>query len=88
VFELGSAFGYELTAQTHLPYIASSATTECVDDVSNPHYNTLVDSSSVLKDWSSSEQMRREDDLYHYGIFVKHNTPPMPGAGSCIFLHI
>jgi len=32
--------------------------------------------------------MRRSDELYHYGIVVNHNTPPVPGLGSCVFLHI
>jgi D-alanyl-D-alanine dipeptidase len=32
--------------------------------------------------------MRRADNLYRWGIVVDHNTPPVPGAGSCIFLHV
>jgi L,D-peptidoglycan transpeptidase YkuD (ErfK/YbiS/YcfS/YnhG family) len=33
--------------------------------------------------------MRRDDDLYRYLVLVGHNLPdPVPGAGSCIFLHI
>ena len=32
--------------------------------------------------------MRRSDDLYKWGIVVEHNRTAMPGAGSCIFLHV
>lgn len=33
--------------------------------------------------------MLRKDGLYKMGIFVSHNAhPPIPGRGSCIFIHI
>src|SRR5260370_18579336 len=33
--------------------------------------------------------MLRPDELYRWAILVDHNaTPPTPGGGSCIFLHI
>ena len=32
--------------------------------------------------------MRRGDELYHYGVVVGYNQPPVAGAGSCIFLHV
>jgi hypothetical protein len=32
--------------------------------------------------------MRLPDDRYKWGIVVAHNLPPLPGAGSCIFLHV
>jgi L,D-peptidoglycan transpeptidase YkuD (ErfK/YbiS/YcfS/YnhG family) len=88
IFKLGSAFGYAPTADTRLPYTASTATRECVDDSQSSHYNTLVDRSVVTKDWTSSERMLRKDQLYRQGIFVEHNTPASANAGSCIFLHI
>jgi L,D-peptidoglycan transpeptidase YkuD (ErfK/YbiS/YcfS/YnhG family) len=42
------------------------------------------------KDWTSSETMRREDGLYEWGVLVAHNMSPkpVPGAGSCIFMHV
>ncbi|NWC96750.1 MULTISPECIES: L,D-transpeptidase [unclassified Pseudomonas] len=88
IFTLGSAFGYASTAATRLPYTTSTATRECVDDSQSSHYNTLVDSLAVNKDWTSSEQMLRKDQLYRQGIFVEHNTPASANDGSCIFLHI
>lgn len=88
MFKLGTAFGYEPSADTRLPYLSLTPTIECVDDSQSARYNQLVDGSVVAKDWSSSERMRRSDDLYHQGIFIQHNTPATPTAGSCIFFHI
>jgi len=60
-----------------------------VDDTSSKYYNRLLDRSAVSPDWNSSEKMLRPDGLYRWGIFVAHNaTPPQPGGGSCIFMHI
>jgi len=88
VFPLVSAFGYGATADTELPYLQLSDSIECVDDPKSSHYNTLVDSTKLAKDWSSSEHMHRDDEVYRYGVFVAHNTPASAGKGSCIFLHI
>ena len=73
---------------TRLPYLPLTPAIECVDDSHSAHYNELTDGGSAPRDWSSSEQMHRNDELYHYGVFVKHNTPPLANRGSCIFLHI
>jgi len=88
IFKLGTAFGYANSADTKLPYLALTSTEECVDDSQSKRYNQLVDGSTVTKDWNSSEQMRRDDDMYRNGIFIEHNTPAAAGAGSCIFFHI
>lgn len=88
VFKLATAFGYASSATTRLPYLALTPTIECVDDSQSRRYNTLIDGATVAKDWNSAERMRRRDDLYRQGIFIEHNTPASPGAGSCIFLHI
>ena len=87
IFRLGTAFGYDATAETKLPYLALTSTTECVDDRKSERYNELVDGAAIAKDWNSSEQMREETG-YRKGIFIEHNTPASPGAGSCIFFHI
>jgi len=50
-----------------------------------------VDTATVSPDWGSheNENMHRSDDLYRWGILVDHNAnPPVPGGGSCIFMHI
>ncbi|WP_338581839.1 L,D-transpeptidase family protein [Pseudomonas sp. MAG733B] len=88
MFKLGTAFGYNASASTRLPYLALTPTIECVDDSQSARYNQLVDGAIVAKDWNSAERMRRKDDLYRQGIFIQHNTPASPGAGSCIFFHI
>lgn len=88
IFKLGTAFGYDPTAETRLPYLALTSTIECVDDSDSKRYNQLVDHSTLAKDWNGAEHMRRSDDLYRRGIFIEHNTPTSPAAGSCIFFHI
>jgi D-alanyl-D-alanine dipeptidase len=88
VFALGTAFGYAPSAETRLPYLSLTPTIECVDDSQSPHYNQLVDGAVVEKVWSSSERMRRSDELYRQGIVIQHNTPATAAAGSCIFFHI
>jgi zinc D-Ala-D-Ala dipeptidase len=88
VFPLTRAFGYDPIAVTGMPYMQLTDSVECVDDPKSVHYNTLVDSAKTGKDWDSTEHMHRSDELYHFGVFVAHNTPAVAGAGSCIFLHI
>jgi L,D-peptidoglycan transpeptidase YkuD (ErfK/YbiS/YcfS/YnhG family) len=92
IFALGPAFGYataESARWIKLPYVPLTAETEGVDDPHSRYYNQLVERSKVARvDWRSSEQMRRTDDLYKWGLFVAHNPAATPGAGSCIFMHI
>lgn len=93
IFSLSTAFGYAPRAQAgnlKLPYVQATKTLECVDDPKSANYNRLLERSSVAQpDWNSSEQMRRDDELYRLGVVVDHNAnPPLSGCGSCIFLHI
>lgn len=93
VFSLSSAFGYAPKMQAEnvkLPYLQATAMSECVDDTQSGYYNRLVERDKIASpDWKSSEQMRRNDELYRWGVVVDHNTAkPESGAGSCIFLHI
>ena len=92
IFRLTSAFGYAAArsaAWVKLPYLALSKQIEGIDDPNSHYYNKLVDRSKVAEiDWRSSEQMRRDDALYKWGVIVDHNPAAIPGAGSCIFLHI
>jgi L,D-peptidoglycan transpeptidase YkuD (ErfK/YbiS/YcfS/YnhG family) len=92
IFHLGPAFGYAPAASARwikLRYVPLKAETEGIDDPRSRYYNQLVDRSKVAQvDWHSSEQMRRADDLYKWGLFVAHNSTAIPGAGSCIFVHI
>jgi D-alanyl-D-alanine dipeptidase len=89
IFLLGTAFGYDASAATDLHYTQLRDTVECVDDSNSVHYNELLDSSAMTKDWNSSEHMHRSDELYRLGIVVEHNQhPAVKQDGSCIFLHI
>ena len=92
IFRLGPAFGYaprSVARWIKLPYVPLTKNSEGIDDPRSRYYNKLVDRSKIAKvDWRSSEQMLRSDVLYKWGIVVAHNSAAMPGAGSCIFLHI
>ena len=92
-FALGTAFGLASPADTgwlKLPYVQEVATLECVDDAASAHYNRLVDRTTVAStDWKSSEKMAQVGEAYRWGVVVEYNTgKPVPGQGSCIFLHI
>jgi D-alanyl-D-alanine dipeptidase len=92
IFRLGTAFGFapaDSLSALRLPYLALTGSTECVDDTRSSHYNTLVDRGAfAAPDWSSAEHMRGIKE-YQLGIVVEHNAdPPVPGRGSCIFVHI
>mgnify|MGYP002777908601 CR=1 FL=1 len=88
IFRITSLFGYG-DFDSKMPYQKADSTLYCVDDAASVHYNRLVRSGEVTKDWESAETMRRNDHQYKLGAVVAYNTEPvMPGAGSCIFLHI
>jgi D-alanyl-D-alanine dipeptidase len=88
VFELDEIFGVANAPKLRFPYHRVTATTEAIDDSRSGFYNRLVDANSVRrKDWASSEHMLRSDELYQWGIVVRHNWKQRPGYGSCIFLH-
>ena len=86
IFLLGKSFGYD-GVESKLDYIQADKNLICVDDVTSEFYNQLREQnlSDTIK---SFEYMRREDNLYAYGLVVQHNTQAKKGAGSCIFMHI
>lgn len=93
VFALRSTFGYEpleKMASVKMPYVQCTGTLECVDDTNSGHYNQILDRTSVPKpDWRSSEHMHMTNGQYRLGIVIEHDTsPPAPGGGSCVFMHI
>jgi len=81
-----------------LPYEPMAPGSVCVDDPGSAYYNlvfdpdTLPESVRGAKDWKSAEAMRRDlahgDELYRWGVVVRYNDEGVPGAGSCIFLHM
>ena len=55
------------------------------DDPADPAYNRHV----KLPYPASHERLWREDGLYDIMVVLGHNDdPPVPGLGSCIFLHV
>lgn len=59
-----------------------------MDDPASRHYNRIVDGRQVTRDWQSAEAMERDDGRYAIGAVIAHNPAGIPGAGSCIFLHV
>lgn len=94
VFPLGFAFGYRERSpvSTELAYRHLPPESVCVDDAESDRYNRIVFEPGPDRDWESAEAMRRDlahgDDLYALGVTVEYNPDAIPGAGSCIFLHI
>jgi len=92
-FTITSAFGYaspDSVSFISMPYIHATDNRLCVDDPKSTHYNHIIDAATIgERDWSSAETMLRDDHMYKWGLVVDYNTsPPMPGKGSCIFLHL
>jgi L,D-peptidoglycan transpeptidase YkuD (ErfK/YbiS/YcfS/YnhG family) len=97
-FALGDATGYDESppAGTRLRYRQATSLLRCVDDPAAARYNQLVDYARTdrldgrARDpdaVGSNEEMRRDDELYRFTVFVRHNAARVPGRGSCIFLH-
>lgn len=92
IFPIDTAFGFapaDSMRSLHLPYVALTSNSECVDDTASVHYNTVVDKTTVPSvDWQSSEKMRKVAQ-YQLGAIIGYNaTPPVRARGSCIFFHI
>jgi L,D-peptidoglycan transpeptidase YkuD (ErfK/YbiS/YcfS/YnhG family) len=86
IFPLGAVFGYEPSFPTMMPYRQVTVDDLWVDDIHAADYNRLVKRGSTRA--SSFEVMKRDDDLYKYGIVVEYNTDPViKGYGSAIFFH-
>jgi len=87
VFPLGTAFGYEPSVETKMPYRQATAEDLWVDDPGADDYNKWVKKGQTKA--ASFESMRREDLLYRYGIVIEYNTNPVvKGHGSAIFFHV
>ncbi|MBC7882503.1 MAG: L,D-transpeptidase family protein [Anaerolineae bacterium] len=92
IYPLETAYGYAKMppAGSRWFYKAIGEQDRCVDDAKAPQYNQIVTISPEQPEvWQSAEVMKRPDDLYRWLIVVAHNqNPPIPGQGSCIFLHV
>ncbi len=95
VFAITALFGAAasdgpLARAARLPYLAATAGLKAIDDPASRYYNRIVDQTAIAQpDWASCEDLLRDDGRYAVGAVVAHNAePPLPGAGSCIFLHV
>jgi L,D-peptidoglycan transpeptidase YkuD (ErfK/YbiS/YcfS/YnhG family) len=87
IYPLKMTFGYGESAKTKMPYRQSLADDIWVDDTYDEDYNRWAKKSETPA--ASYEIMKREDNLYKYGIVIEYNTDPViRGNGSAIFLHI
>jgi L,D-peptidoglycan transpeptidase YkuD (ErfK/YbiS/YcfS/YnhG family) len=87
IYPIKFAFGYFRQIHTKMNYFQTTEDDVWVDDAGSSDYNQLV------KRWqtkaSSFEDMRRNDNLYKYGIVIGYNTDPVVrGLGSAIFFHV
>ena len=87
LYRLGLVFGYAESAPTKMPYRRAGADDLWVDDIHAADYNRWVKQSETRA--ASFEKMRRDDDLYKYGVVIEYNTDPVvKGYGSAIFMHV
>lgn len=87
IFALQTAFGYNESIRTKMPYRQALADDLWVDDIHADDYNRWVKKDQTKA--VSYEKMKRDDDLYKYGFVIEYNTAPVvKGHGSAIFFHI
>ena len=85
----GDARGAAALPAPALPWQMARPCLKCVDDPGSRHYNRIVDADALSGgDWHSCEEMLRDDSRYALGAVIDHNPAALPGAGSCIFLHV
>lgn len=85
-FALRRAFGYDEDVETRLTYRQVTERDFWIDDPRSAQYNQWITGETPKV---SHEALRRDDDLYRYGVVIEYNTNPVvPGLGSAIFLHV
>jgi len=86
-FALQMTFGYEKSINTKMPYRQTLVDDIWVDDPKANDYNSWVKKTETQG--VSYEKMRRDDNLYKYGIVIEYNTNPVVKEyGSAIFFHV
>lgn len=95
IFAITALFGYAdpdtpFARAAKLPCLCATRDLKCIDDPASAHYNRIVYQTAIARpDWVSCEDMLGGDERYAVGAVVGHNCDPVvPGAGSCIFLHV
>ena len=75
--------------ETALPVIALSPDDGWSDDPASPDYNRHIKLPADGSYTASHEKLWRDDHVYDLIVVLGHNDdPPVPGAGSAIFMHI
>ncbi len=87
IYPLKMTFGYNKAVKTKMPYRQAGENDIWVDDPRADDYNRWTEKHKTNA--VSYEMMKRDDNLYKYGIIIEYNTAPViKGNGSAIFLHI
>ena len=87
IYPLKMTFGYDESIKTKMPYRQALADDIWVDDVNADDYNRWIKKGATQA--KSYEKMKRDDNLYKYGIVIEYNTSPViKGYGSAIFFHV
>lgn len=94
IYEIGTAFGFatdtRLIPRMKWQYFPLKTTHICVDDQTSQYYNQLIDSTAI-SDWkpgTTGEHMLQTVPQYTWGSVINYNKDNVPGAGSCIFIHV
>jgi len=73
IFKISTAFGYVKSMNIKMPYIQADKALICVDDSHSKDYNKILDINQSDNP-KSFEWMRRQDNLYKFGLVVEHNS--------------
>jgi L,D-peptidoglycan transpeptidase YkuD (ErfK/YbiS/YcfS/YnhG family) len=75
--------------ETGLAFTQITALDGWSDDPQDPDYNRFIRHPDNGKRAYSAEHLWRDDEIYDLIVVIGHNdNPPIPGAGSAIFMHI
>ena len=87
LYHFSGAYGLKMNPGSKLPYHQFVSGDYWVDDPESTHYNKLVNTSSVTKDWKSAEDLMNAGICYDFILAIDYNKEAVPGKGSAIFLH-
>lgn len=92
ILPIGEMWGYAPAPPpgVRLTYHQAGPHDRCVDDPQAREYGQLaVAPPSGAPPWRSAEELRLPTEHYRYLAVLRYNMDrPLPGAGSCIFLHV
>jgi D-alanyl-D-alanine dipeptidase len=92
ILPIGEMWGYAPAPPSgvRLTYHQAGPRDRCVDDAQASEYGRLtLAPPSGPPPWRSAEELRLPTEHYRYLAVLRYNMDrPLPGAGSCIFLHV